>query len=139
MDYHNDPISKKHLTCIISIDMSNAFNSVNWHLLMQKINRLQIPSYLKVAINSFLSERSVALHYTSKTYNEGVPQGSNLGPVLWNIFINEILGLDFGRNVKIQAFADGILIIIQSQQPTASLKAAKSPCKPYKTGPMITV
>ncbi|GIX76034.1 RNA-directed DNA polymerase from mobile element jockey [Caerostris darwini] len=121
--------SKKHLTCIISIDMSNAFNSVNWRLLKQKIDRLDIPSYLKVAIFSFLSERSASLHHTSKDYNEGVPQGSSLGPVLWNIFIDEILRLDFGSNVKIQAFADDLLLMIQEPATHCFTQSSKVPLR----------
>ncbi|GIY41486.1 uncharacterized protein CDAR_206861 [Caerostris darwini] len=129
MDSHKEATSKKQLSCIISIDMSNAFNSVNWHLLKQKIDRLDIPSYLKVAIFSFLSERSASLHHTSKDYNEGVPQGSSLGPVLWNIFIDEILRLDFGSNVKIQAFADDLLLMIQEPATHCFTQSSKVPLR----------
>ncbi|GIX87728.1 hypothetical protein CDAR_617141 [Caerostris darwini] len=107
--------------------MSNAFNSVNWHLLNQKIDRLSIPSYLKVAIYNFLSESSVSLQQSSKNYNEGFPQGSSLGPVLWNIFIDDIFRLDFGSNVKIQAFADDILLMIQEPATHCFTQSSKVP------------
>ncbi|GIX76038.1 uncharacterized protein CDAR_443171, partial [Caerostris darwini] len=127
LDFHTNSLAKKHLTCIISIDMSNAINSVKWHLLIKKINLLNIPTYLKAIIHSFLSERSATLHNVSKVYNEGIPQGSSLGPVLWNIFINDLLNLDFGQNVKIPAFADDIIILIQAPASYCLTQLCKDP------------
>ncbi|GIX76552.1 RNA-directed DNA polymerase from mobile element jockey [Caerostris darwini] len=45
--------NKKHHTCLVSIDMANAFNSVDWSLLKGKIAILPIPDYLKRIIFSF--------------------------------------------------------------------------------------
>ncbi|GIX81104.1 uncharacterized protein CDAR_410611 [Caerostris darwini] len=50
----------------------------------------------------------------SKVYNKGIPQGSSLGPMLWNIFVNDVLETDFGPRTRVQAFADDILLMIQA-------------------------
>ncbi|GIX83497.1 probable RNA-directed DNA polymerase from transposon BS [Caerostris darwini] len=52
--------NKKHHTCLVSIDMANAFNSVDWSLLKGKIAILPIPDYLKRIIFSFLDGRTVS-------------------------------------------------------------------------------
>ncbi|GIY39823.1 reverse transcriptase domain-containing protein [Caerostris darwini] len=94
--------------------MSNAFNSVDWDILINKLFKLSIPNYLESIISNFLQDRRVHLNDNSKSYNKGIPQGSSLGPILWNIFINDLLETDFGPNTKVQAFADDVLIMIKA-------------------------
>ncbi|GIY68089.1 retrovirus-related Pol polyprotein from type-1 retrotransposable element R1 [Caerostris darwini] len=94
--------------------MSNAFNAVDWNLLSKKILSLNLPPYLVSIIKHFLTDRHVSLHDQTKKYNRGIPQGSSLGPILWNVFINDLLQKDFGPNIKIQAFADDILLMLKA-------------------------
>ncbi|GIX95976.1 RNA-directed DNA polymerase from mobile element jockey, partial [Caerostris darwini] len=110
-----DSHTENKLACLISLDVQNAFNSVNWNLLKQKIRNLPIPYYLVKVLFSFLEERSVMYRNNEVLYNQGVPQGSCLGPTLWNIFINDLLDRDFGEDIKLQAFADDIIIMTKAK------------------------
>ncbi|GIX77410.1 uncharacterized protein CDAR_2661 [Caerostris darwini] len=114
IDFNSVAKENNHLTCLISIDMSNAFNNVDWNILFGKINLLSIPLYLKNILLDFLHNRTVSYQGVHKKYNKGVPQGSCLGPILWNVFINDLLLKDFGPNSKVQAFADDILMMINA-------------------------
>lgn len=112
---HNEK-SKGNGTCLISLDLSNAFNSVRWNDIRRLLIKYKVPVGLRNLINSFISNR----HYVRSTgelgeYNVGVPQGSSLGPILWLLVINEFLNDDFGDNINVQAYADDIAILIHSK------------------------
>ncbi|KAH9506248.1 hypothetical protein DERF_010990 [Dermatophagoides farinae] len=44
--------------------------------------------------------------------NRGTVQGSVLGPLLWNIIIDQFLRINFGQDVHVQAFADDVTMIV---------------------------
>ena len=45
-----------------------------------------------------------------RAMSKGCPQGSCLGPGMWNIFYNSLLNLKFTSGTKVIAFADDILL-----------------------------
>lgn len=44
----------------------------------------------------------------------GVPQGSILGPTLWNITYNRIFNLDLPSDSEIIRYADDIVVVVKS-------------------------
>ena len=47
--------------------------------------------------------------------SKGCPQGSCCGPGLWNIQYNSLLNLEFGKQTKVIAFADDLLIAVKAE------------------------
>ena len=106
-------IDNKGLVRALFMDLSKAFDSVNHDLLLAKLNAYGINLDALQLIKSYLSKRHqrVKVNNTFSEWKEikfGVPQGSVQGPLLFNVFINNIFL--FVRCTNICNYADDTTI-----------------------------
>lgn len=109
----------------ISIDVSKAFDSINHSILLKMLPSFKLTQSTTALIESYLSNRSQVVRIDNLFSNpgsivSGVPQGSVLGPLLFNLFVNNML-TNFNQAL---AYADDTIIYeISSSQLDSSEKA----------------
>ena len=117
MNYINEYKEKNRHVVLISFDISGAFDRVSWSSIHQSLTTKLVPNTLITIIRSFLVNRTIG-HYndndkviTNREICCGVPQGSILGPCLFNIVMTNVHKIPYSKELEIINYADDIILV----------------------------
>lgn len=80
---------------VVLVDIGGAFDNLWWPSIFRRLRELHLPGNLYALFTSYFADRSVLVRtdggHLTKLITKGCPQGSVIGPVLWNLVFDEIV------------------------------------------------
>lgn len=117
---------RRKYTAVVALDIAGAFDSADWSVIINALKTKNVPQYLVNMISSYFNHRFIKTldpRVPGRPLTQGCPQGSSLGPILWNVLMDEILTSPLLSDVFTQAFADDLVACLDSDHLSEEFKA----------------
>lgn len=123
-----DSLDRKKIAAALFIDLKKAFDTIDHRMMVEKLDVLGFRGVTKSLLESYLTDRYqfVAIGNNKSlpgAVRTGVPQGSNLGPILFLLFINDVSKLRL--NGKLRLFADDTSLVYEANNVDELLNQIK--------------
>ncbi|GBP96302.1 Retrovirus-related Pol polyprotein from type-1 retrotransposable element R1 [Eumeta japonica] len=101
---------------LVFLDISGAFDNAWWPMILVKLKQRGCPPNIYNMMVDYFSCRRVGLFVGCragwKATTMGCPQGSVLGPTLWNLLLSDVFRLPMPGGCRLIAYADDVTAVI---------------------------
>ena len=127
-DLTNDIYSafdNKLSTVAVFLDLSKAFDTVDHNVLIEKLRHCGVRGSALMWFTDYLNDRKQCVKFneeisTFKEIKTSVPQGSSLGPLLFIIYINDIINCS--KLLKFCIYADDSVIYLSGKNASSVIQ-----------------
>ena len=100
------------LTVVLSCDIKGAFDNARWDRILTSSPLKKIPTYIWNLVRSYFTDRRIFAGEDSRHLVCGCPQGSVLGPAMWNAIHDGVIRQMSNQVNGIVCYADDTLLIV---------------------------
>ena len=126
-------MDSRRVTALVPMDLSKAFDSIDHTILLRKLRALGVSQPALEWFRTYLYNRTQSVRiesYLSLPLSHGVPQGSILGPLLFNVYINDLPTVP--KACSVESYVDDSKLHLTFQSKDADL-AMVTMCEDFKT------
>ena len=115
-------ISHQQVSCLCLLDLSAAFDSIDHSILLHRLSSwFGIADSALTWFETYLTSRSFCVLASGFALSCGVPQGSVLGPILFNMYITPLSTLISSPSLNHHLYADDTQLFISFAPKTFTI------------------